>query len=612
MGLVEVANGFAQLIGRNNEVTEKTTVTLEDVSVKGWWQNKKGDKIHINPETMVMIQDGKELTIVDLETPRSILEEGGYVRTSVPPEERVAPVVVETQETTVASAQVVDLDAVRVAIGGDSVSSEQEHKNTLAIESERISAEIEERKASIFRKFVELAGSLGKKKKNASRENASRLLEEATTEYQKSLTIKGEQGSGEFTSEYIAKYRACLESLRNIDAQVDALVLDVQKLKQPGVLDSVETGTAAGAYDNLNELLKARANAPKAPEEVTPLVEDTSVPSVENTVKDKGAGIKAKKTAKLLKKEDEPGAGDTGSTDGGGPEGPEDGEGLTTLLKARQEKVVPLIDGITTPQGFADFRRTLRKVKVKDSQEVGAVRWYFIDQDTLVKELSEKEKLSEIRRLSEDEKKQVYVVEDFLRDKLRRTFFELKDVDVARFYDQEQAKIIATQSEAELETLMASWPKDLGDTASWKDLLDTLTVVEKKKIDDGYDEVVATLIQNAEIQRRELQLAPAYQALDTFLERGDKAKEKVRMFQEIIDREYGAWSSALYKEAKKMGGTVSRERRWALWQEQGGDAVMERVIVAHLKNFDGVDPEEGKKIFRALRETLMKQTNQEA
>jgi len=96
------------------------------------------------------------------------------------------------------------------------------------------------------------------------------------------------------------------------------------------------------------------------------------------------------------------------------------------------------------------------------------------------------------------------------------------------------------------------------------------------------------------------------------LARGDKAKEKVRMFQEIIDKEYGAWSSALYKEAKKMGGTVSRERRWVLWQEQGGDAVMERVIVAHLKSFDGVDPEEGKKIFRALRETLMKQTNQEA
>jgi len=250
MGLVDgVANGFAQLIGRNNEVTEKTTVTLEDVSVKGWWQNKKGDKIHINPETMVMIQDGKELTIVDLETPRSILEEGGYVRTSVPPEERVAPVVVETQETTVASAQVVDLDTVRVAIGGDPVSSEQEHRNTLAIESERISAEIEERKTKIFKKFVELAGVLGKKKKNASRENASRLLEEATTEYQKSLTIKGEQGSGEFTSDYIAKYRACLESLRNIDAQVDALVLDVQKLKQPGVPDSVETGTAAGAHD---------------------------------------------------------------------------------------------------------------------------------------------------------------------------------------------------------------------------------------------------------------------------------------------------------------------------------------------------------------------------
>ncbi|MBP9727816.1 MAG: hypothetical protein KBD27_00400 [Candidatus Moranbacteria bacterium] len=587
MGLVDgVANGFAQLMGRN-EVTERTTVTLEDISKrKTWWINAEGDKINIDPERMVMIQDGKELTIVEFEAPRKTLAEGGYTLTSLPPEERVAPVA--EVETTTPGAQVVDLATVRVITGSEPVPTELEQKNRLIAENERISVETEERKKNIFKKLTELAGELGKKKKYPSvRASGNRLLEEATAVYQQSLTVRKGQGSKELTSEYVDQYRACLESLQKIDAQVDTLVADFETTKSAGATaDPVEMGNAAGAHDNLKVLLQAKANAP--------IGEDT-VPSVVDVVKGKGGNeAKGKKTAKLLEK-DESGAGDASGTDGGGPEGPK--EGFETLLKARQDKIVALIGAITTPQSFAEFRRTLRKVETKIPQGGVDVKWYFINQGTLAKELSEQEGLSEPRELKDAEKKQVYIAEDFLRFNLNKKFLELKDADVANFYNQEQAKIIATQSETDLDAVGTSWPKQLEDIATWKGLLDTLTEVEKNKINDGYDEAIGTLRQNIEIRRRELQMAPAYQALDAFVGGRPGGGETIALLQDIIREAYRVFSEKVTKESQ---GKISEEECEELWRQKNGEQKLQEFVVNHLHVIAGVEPAEGEKIFRAI------------
>lgn len=600
--------------GRNHE---KALVSLEDLKV-GVWKSKKGNirvksLEHPFDITDYSISDAKNQSLVvgSLEELRQKFEDGEYVFD----ESSVVPSVGE---------KIVNLAEVRATREGARQTEEQIDP---AVENKKIQIDTEGAHTALLGESKKIFAILNEAEENPiteeMRTRATELFEQGETLYKEYTETEEGNGENQLISEDVLKAkRGRFEKIHAILTKMLALSLEVQELTKgkiegkprgsaraarraamglgtaggsvseesvPAVQDEDADVLSSGAVniddESARALREALKTAPKFQEPEGVVVP----PVVVGVAKGKSGETKAKKTAKLLTRT-EPGAGDISGT--GGPEGPKGPEDFSALLKARQEKVSALVDAITTLQGFAEFRRGMLVLPGKDSD---GPKWYFIDRQSLEEELGK-------RVLTEEEQKQLFALEDFLKVKLRKKFFEMKDADVARFYDQEQAKVVLDQSETDLDALVASWPKQLEEIVTWKGLIDILTEVEKNKINESYDEVIGTLRQNVEIRRQELQMALAYQALDAFLVRSG-GKEKIAMLQGIIQEAYEVYRRKINSE---VGGRISNKEREELWRQKDGEQRLQQFVVNHLQVIEQVVPEEGEKIFRAMVVELQK------
>lgn len=605
-----------RIVGRESQgASEKVPVSLEDLKV-GIWENKKG-RIRVkslDPFDAWDYSGDQPLLFEDnLEGLRKKLEEGGYALApeqpkGVTPEGSTGPV----------SAVVTDIAEAR------------ERKGTVAVKNQESNGEMEELQQQIFAKLKAMMEILQGMENEEAKAAALRLSEETSGLYQEGLTQEEET-----------------KRLRAILAQVDALSVTVEEKKPVArgsaraarraaarsvgevadetMLDASGTedegvGNVAVAHaGNLDALLRAKEIAPPAPAEsevVSPVL-DTSEAAAPK--KDAEPKVPAREKKPRVAKPEKEGKGEerkdderSGEPKGpGGPEGPEGPEDFRKILEGLWTKVSGLIEALKTPEEYVAFRQEMVVLPAKEADRP-ARRCYFRLDD--IKALVG-------RKITDEEMTQVNALERELEEAARKKFFTLKNADLDTQFRREQAKIDAATDEAAFVALTDAWSREPALTNIWGAVLGDLTEKERDMIADGYQTRTERLSAHLEAKRQDFRrMAAAAEAkkdtswrkeLDVFLERGPKAQEKIAMFERMIQEEYKAYSEDMYRAAIKSGGKVSTKDRRELWIQKNGEAIFEDVIVRHLERFDGIEPEEGKKIFHAIVRDLEEGANME-
>jgi hypothetical protein len=579
MSITEKLFAATQALGdalASKQNRDRKPVTLEELKV-GVWRNSDNSSIRVvslDPlEISISSKQTPEyqpLLLADQEALRVMLDGEGYSY--------------ETEVVAKEPGVVVDLDAARVAKGLDSVSRESEEPDAVSKEASAMT--------SIHKEIAVLI------------DRCAALQEEVRTIVALAQVVSAKGRAGQV--------REMQKVLEGISSEVDEKISEASNLEDDDKAELIQLSDGElhidqalvatktkrrdqfhGIVINLENLLARATAAVKPFEDLRPQV-DNAVSSVVDAAE---GNSKKKKTPVILQGEKKPvaetKAEPTEGSGEGGPGGLEEPP-FEKILKAHRDRMSATIDTIGTPEDFVRFRRSMPK----DSRS----RRCYIDPKIIEQELE-----GEGKKMAPEEQSKLDALEDYFKVKAGDKFYILKKIDLDSQYDREQEKIVAATTEVELDTISQSWPKEPKDFSGWKEGYRYLMKFEQDKIDVEYGELRKTLAQNLEVRRQELPLVPAYQALDAFLARGERAQEKIRMFVNALRTEYEAYSEDVFKGAKAKGGTISHRRRWDLWQEQGGDAMAERIIVESLHTFDKVDPEEGKKIFQAIKDILQKE-----
>ena len=505
---------------------------FENISVASVWLNTKGDKVYIKGDTSIEITPADksdvrgpvEQLFGSPEEVKAFLKEQGYAFSHVRGGERE----------------------------GTSFTGSLESEGT------------GETKAQLDEQIADLIENIDSKKQ---------AINSAINKANELSTIEGFESMRSILDEISKQTEELLWQVNKISLEDDKLDssendLDFtlkEKLKNKNSLNQIE--------EDLATLLK---NAQVTLESLKKLASVSSDTSGEGaTPPTEGAGQDAKDGA------------DTPGDKKGGPEGPE-GPEFGLVIAELKTKVEGIINAITTPKEFGEFRKNMVRLPSRDSDRT---RYLFFRLDDIKAKVN--------RVISDDELGQVKATEKWLASLAERKFDDLKSADFDVQYRQAQEKIIATHSEADAEILEQTWVQSPAiSIAEWQDVLHQLLDTEKQTIEEE-------VRMRTEMLKRELNRRRRGFIIQRFTEQSG-GKEKLALLESVILDGYEVYRKHIHKA---VGGRISTKERQELWDQKGGEKILEDAIVRYLQAFSGMNPDEGSKLFRVIIEGLRPEEN---
>jgi hypothetical protein len=285
-------------------------------------------------------------------------------------------------------------------------------------------------------------------------------------------------------------------------------------------------------------------------------------------------------------------AGETPTLQGEGLRDSQEAESakLAEVLEKWQAEVRALIEGISTPEAYAEFRDGMT-----DPGKLG--KRHFFDFTNIRSEVGIKEKFTPAQL------GQIADTERALEDLTRVKFEALVKADLDAQYDREQEKIDGASSEAELDALVATWVQSPNVVLTWKEVLTKIPKVEQEIVNQEYrgcsEELSENVRQKREFFKQEARIAEERRPLTLFLER-PQGERFVAMFKKGIEREWQAYFDAIRFEVKKgQKKDPSWRKKIDEWEAYYLPLVKEYIVGAIVK-LDGMTREDGEAIFQII------------
>ncbi len=261
----------------------------------------------------------------------------------------------------------------------------------------------------------------------------------------------------------------------------------------------------------------------------------------------------------------------------GGPEGPK-GPEFGLVMAELKTKVEDIINAITTPKEYGEFRAKM----VKRKSHGGHERHLFFHIDDI------KEKVG--RKITADELDQVKVAEDWLESVMHRKFGVIKKDGLKVQFETEVARIASVQDESGLEALAQAWSAGISSEV-WQSEWMSLTDWDRRNITTEYEALKPDLLDRLKARRREIRFEPWMDRL------GVGALEKLALLEDAIRDGYQIYRRQI---DKAVGGKISDKECQKLWEQKGGEKILENAVMRYLSEFSGMNPDEGRELFRVI------------
>ncbi|MBP6929895.1 MAG: hypothetical protein KBB77_03070 [Candidatus Moranbacteria bacterium] len=624
MGLPQFAEIFLKKVGIENPSKKEGTsqdpifefvpIVLDDLKKQGVWKNALGDRLRVNANALTMTSytgDGQEVYYNSPEDILRILTDGKYVLvpgTFQAVERVVSPD--QIREEKIDQEQVDQGRAQQVLARLREVPNEERDLRPKASVIDIVSASRQFPAVRASKKDQREATSGGRMPDSGGDEGGGErliideIIANSASVQQLVESVQGE--SGKDTTGVIAELlKKLMEDKVLFDSEVaqakEAGGKNRKKLQEFGqrcatlldraieaqqalemLLAKNTAGTSEKAFEAVSELLNNPATVEGSIN--APVVSSASV-TVDTS------GSTPEPSTLVVPKS----AGETPALQGEGLKDSQEAESakLAEVLEKWQAEVQALIEGISTPEAYAEFRGGMTNPDKIDKR-------HFFDFTNIRSEVGIKEKFTPAQL------GQIADTERALEDLTRAKFEALVKADLDVQYDREQEKIDGAKNEVELDALVATWVQSPNVVLTWKEVLTKIPKVEQEIVNQEYRGCSEELSENVR-QKREFfkqeRIAEERRPLTLFLERpiGERCVAKYR---EILKGERQKFFDALWYEVKRnKKKDLTRDKKIEEWNTFYLPEVR-KPIVKHIAKQAGMTEADAEAIFLILLRDL--------